>query len=421
MLRLLSIIFLVVLSIRIDAQTLNFDTTSNSWDEILQQAQNSAKPIFVDVYTEWCGPCKWMDKHVFSDKQVMSFFESNFLPVKIDAEKGYGPEFSKRHAVGGYPTFLFFSPKGELLLAGIGSLSSEILIQSGKQALDNLKNGISLSVLSPDSANWKMTPEETLEYIKKMSIGGKPNGTLIEYYLKALPMDSLYNPQVFDMITFGRFSRFPLDGRVLKVLLYEYRKYPVKSGELMSAWNTIRNNLKNFADSAGANKDLKWLDEIWAICDSLNNSIKDRKRERLYFKSLYYAGAHDGLKFIQCAVELGKEFITNANKKRIFTLDSINYAKSLHIKFGINLTDKIRESKEYRTHKDVFIPESKLILDEMLDLYYQLKLRFPASYKVNKDEFQNFIRHGLLLYQNNPVMVRQSYVNWIKKSILGEE
>ncbi|MEO1449252.1 MAG: thioredoxin family protein, partial [Bacteroidota bacterium] len=36
------------------------DFKSGTWDEIKAMAAESDKPIFVDAYTTWCGPCKWM-------------------------------------------------------------------------------------------------------------------------------------------------------------------------------------------------------------------------------------------------------------------------------------------------------------------------------------------------------------------------
>lgn len=44
------------------------------------------KPMFIDVYTDWCGWCKRMDATTFQDQSVASYLNANFYPVKLDAE-----------------------------------------------------------------------------------------------------------------------------------------------------------------------------------------------------------------------------------------------------------------------------------------------------------------------------------------------
>lgn len=410
---------LLAISLNSSSQTLSFNNTSNNWEEILKEAQKIDKPIFVDVYTEWCGPCKWMDQNVFNQKNVISFYEKNFLSVKIDAEKGYGPSFAKENSVGGYPTYLFFAPNGDLILSGIGSLKSEILIESGKKALENLKKGISVQQLSANSADWNMTPVEAKEYIEKLGMASRPTGVLIEYYLNAIPVDSLYIQPVFKMLIFGKFTRFPIDRKVFQVLLYHYKKYPVKSGDIVSAWNIIRNNLKNFADSAGVQKDYAWLDEILKASDSLNDDSKSRSRERVYFQNLFFSGARDSLNFIKTAKEFGENFIININEHELHKRDSILYDNLTLVKFGTKINEKTRQSKEFKFHKEGYKPESENILMEILDIHYYLKYRFPKIFESNERVFKEYIKKALGLYQRNPVMVRQPFIDYVNKSILN--
>lgn len=61
-----------------------------SWNEALEVARKENKIIFIDFYTEWCGPCYNMAQQVFVLHSVGSFYNSNFISLKIDAEKGEG-------------------------------------------------------------------------------------------------------------------------------------------------------------------------------------------------------------------------------------------------------------------------------------------------------------------------------------------
>ena len=44
------------------------------------------KKIIIDVYTTWCGPCKLLDKNTFGNSEVSNFINSNYYPVKFNAE-----------------------------------------------------------------------------------------------------------------------------------------------------------------------------------------------------------------------------------------------------------------------------------------------------------------------------------------------
>ena len=55
-------------------------------DEALEAQQKNPKPIFMDVYTDWCGPCKMLDKNTFHDKDVVDYISKNFYAVKFNAE-----------------------------------------------------------------------------------------------------------------------------------------------------------------------------------------------------------------------------------------------------------------------------------------------------------------------------------------------
>lgn len=100
----------------LSAQDYGIRFFEGSWKEALQQAQQEKKMVFVDFFTEWCGPCLNMATKVFVLPQVGEMYNRNFINLKVDAEKGEGAELARRYEVTSYPTYLFLDPvSGEII------------------------------------------------------------------------------------------------------------------------------------------------------------------------------------------------------------------------------------------------------------------------------------------------------------------
>jgi thiol:disulfide interchange protein len=61
---------------------------SGTWSQIKAKAKAENKLIFLDAYTTWCGPCKWMARNVFTNDTVAQFYNATFVNAKIDMEAG---------------------------------------------------------------------------------------------------------------------------------------------------------------------------------------------------------------------------------------------------------------------------------------------------------------------------------------------
>lgn len=82
-----------------------------SHDEAFAQAKAEGKLVFIDFYTQWCGPCKMMARDVFPQKEVGDYFNSKFVCIKLDAEnKDEGAPYRERYNISAYPTFVVVDP-----------------------------------------------------------------------------------------------------------------------------------------------------------------------------------------------------------------------------------------------------------------------------------------------------------------------
>jgi thioredoxin 1 len=106
-----------------------------SFDEALRQAKIQNKYIFVDAYASWCGPCKMLKTNTFTNDKAAAFFNSTFVNVSIDMEKGQGPDLAEKWGIQAYPTLIIFNPQGKPVLGTVGYINASQLMQFGKQAL----------------------------------------------------------------------------------------------------------------------------------------------------------------------------------------------------------------------------------------------------------------------------------------------
>lgn len=96
------------------------------WTPGLQRARSTGKPVLVDVYTDWCGWCKRMDREVYARREVDAYLSSHFVTVRLNAESGElaawrGKNYSARSlaeafGVNGYPTTVFLDASGNKLV-----------------------------------------------------------------------------------------------------------------------------------------------------------------------------------------------------------------------------------------------------------------------------------------------------------------
>ena len=111
-----------------------------TYKEALSLSKSTGKPIFIDAYTVWCGPCKYMDKRVFSSPEVGKYFNEHFINLKIEMEQNTeAPEVARRFRVMSYPTMLFIDGDERLLNKQIGAVDGVVLIDQAKSVIKNIK------------------------------------------------------------------------------------------------------------------------------------------------------------------------------------------------------------------------------------------------------------------------------------------
>ncbi len=130
-----------------------------TWQEAFDLNKKEPKKILVDVYTDWCGWCKVMDRETFTDPKIAEYLTKNFYCVKLDAEMKESIDFNGHkfeyianqgrngvHTLAyslldgnmGYPSIVYLTETYERVSISPGYKKPDQLIPELKYAAENI-------------------------------------------------------------------------------------------------------------------------------------------------------------------------------------------------------------------------------------------------------------------------------------------
>jgi thiol-disulfide isomerase/thioredoxin len=197
------------------AQTQGIEFIKGTWNEALELAKKQGKPLFVDAYAEWCGPCKRMAATTFKDKEVGEFFNKNFVNIKIDCEKEEGLKFRKDYPVTAFPTLYFIGTDGSVIHRAVGALESKEILRLAELALSKID--YSRDFAAKYEAGDR-SPQLMFDYVAALNKSGKSSLRIANEYLRTQnDLKSPFNLEfIFEAVTES-------DSRIFDLLI-EHRK-----------------------------------------------------------------------------------------------------------------------------------------------------------------------------------------------------
>ncbi|MEO8568681.1 MAG: thioredoxin fold domain-containing protein [Ginsengibacter sp.] len=286
-----------------------------TWKEIQAKAKTENKYIFMDCFTTWCGPCKYMSASIFPLQEVGAFMNDKFVSVKVqlDTTKNDNEfvkswyqdshDLAKKYNVTVYPTYLVFDANGNIIHRFVGSSPADEFLSGVKKSINpetqyypllaKYKNGKkdqeflrNLALSSFDAYDRESAREisneylatqtdlytkDNLEFIKKFTKSSGDNGfdiliqnpDKVDAVLGKGTAASVIQPVIFREITF---KYLPADGKANpdwnKIYAIIAKKYPAQANEAIAKakviwyqssrdWNNYQTAIVNYMNKYG--------------------------------------------------------------------------------------------------------------------------------------------------------------------------
>jgi thiol-disulfide isomerase/thioredoxin len=198
-----------------------------SFAEAKELAAKENKLLFVDVYTDWCKPCKTMNQEAFSDTEIAELMNGFFINYKADAEKN-GRSIATNYSVSAYPTVLILNPKGELMTSFKG-YSGTTGFKLQLESVVNQRQSGNVFILMREffyKKQWNF--DFLLSYTRLRKKIGLSNDGIINTVVEELPTDTLLQIGYMQFI-FQHFNG--IEGRTFNFIL-EHKKESIFENKL---------------------------------------------------------------------------------------------------------------------------------------------------------------------------------------------
>ncbi len=168
------------------------------------QSKTEKKPIVIMFYATWCAHCNKMKNEIFTDPDVISYFNTNFICVAVNSESQIGTDlknrFKNKFKVKFYPTFGFLDSEENVLNCISGEFKKEDFINEAKSALvsenqfNTLKNNFYADPSNGDAC---------LKYITAVRKSGLDATEITEKYLKTKSEKDWFTEQNWRILANG--------------------------------------------------------------------------------------------------------------------------------------------------------------------------------------------------------------------------
>lgn len=330
------------------AQSINF--TTNSWEEVVRNANASGKQIFLFAQTKSCRYCRQMEKEVFTNPKVIDYYNTNFISYKIDIEDGgVGEAISKQYGIMGFPTYLYFDKSGKKSHQSSAFKPAEDFIQDAKNASD--PNTALFPMLNRYDSG-ERTPGLLFSLTNALShylVNDNPKEKVIEEYLATQSASELESEKNLRFIFTNELG---FKSPATQYLLQNQEKFIPVLGKAVVEKRAQR-IITHTANMAGRTNDMEVMGELKKV---ISQNFVDTSKVLSLAQIYFYGGRRDWLAYAKSTLTYGNTVgATDWQTMYETGIYLRHFAKDMEtIKTGIQIMSKVLDLHKNYEHLCIY-------------------------------------------------------------------
>ncbi len=287
-----------------------------TYEEALAEAQRTGKNIFLDIYTQWCQPCKMLKDEVFTQPDVGEFMNTHFITLLVDAEKGKNSKLARKFNVSAYPTLVFLLPSGRTEMVFKGASNKEGFMRRAEGVLQQINYKNAVLIYDQRWQQGDRDPEMVKTYLQLRKSLSIPNDTVLSAYLSGLSEGERLSPETEKLVVNGVNQT---EGVGFEYLLAnkKSKRCRVKLSQL----------LDELAEKAIETRSDKSADLYCSLVASVVETDWESALKQGAFRSLYLLETGQNNKYLSFTSKLSKEVLLPNLNQDIYQGDSLRYAE----------------------------------------------------------------------------------------------
>lgn len=331
---------LLVCLLGVKAQGVAFEPVGTTLEQASAKAKQENKLVFLDCYTQWCGPCKMMARQVFPQPMVGEMMNARYVSLQIDMESAYGVTLARRLQVTAYPTFVVFNADAEEIGRFVGACGADEFL---KRVVENSREDNSAEL----KARWES--------------GDRDEQFMLEYLLT---LTAAYKTreagEVAEALLAGKEKTFAADS-TLRMVFLRHVNNPFSPSFIYTARHP-----EQLAAAVGEH----------TVAAKVMNVLENYPKELIVEAD--GTAALDQERFDAYTRLLGELGVADADKYRLQTL--------------INLADKQKDYKRYVGYIKEYLDNSKLDADDMQLARWTNPFAQPGIDEAAKEQMKGILR-----------------------------